>query len=66
MDFDGTRFSVKAAVSSAIPQNDLGKSAWLIIDRTKSNKVRFLLSDTPFHCGVPDGVSYETIPCSFR
>ena len=31
-----------------------------------SNKVRFLPSETPFHCGVPGGVSCETIPHSFR
>src|SRR3982751_5866726 len=36
------------------------------MDRTMSNKVRFLLSDTPFHCGVPGGVSWDKIPQSLR
>ena len=31
-----------------------------------SYKVRFLLSDTPFPCGVPRGVSCETISHSFK
>ena len=56
-DFDGTLLSVKAAVSRAYPQNDKGKSDLLIIDRTMSNKVLFLRSDTPFLYGVPGGVS---------
>ena len=56
-DFDGTLLSVKAAVSRAYPQNYKGKSDFLIIDRTMSNKVRFLCSDMPFLCGVPEDVS---------
>ena len=47
-DFDGTLFSVKAAVSRAQPQNDNGKSDWLIIDQTMSNRVRLRHSETPF------------------
>ena len=56
-DFDGTLLSVKTAVSREYPQNDKGKSDLLIIDRTMSNKVLFLHSDTLFLCGVPGGVS---------
>ena len=56
-DFDGTLLSVKAVVSRAYPQNDKGKSDLLIIDRTMSNKVLFLRSDTLFLYGVPGGVS---------
>ena len=47
-DFDGTLFNAKAAVSRALPQNDNGRSDWLIIDRTMSNRVRLCHSDTPF------------------
>src|SRR6185503_8926409 len=64
--FDGARFSVSAAVRSACPQKEIGRSLRPIVDRTMSNKVRFLLSDTPFHCGVPGGVNSESIPFSFR
>ena len=63
---DGTRLSVKAAASRAYPQKDGGRSVWLIIDWTISNRVWFLLSDTPFHCGVPGGFSCETIPQLLR
>ena len=47
-NFDGTLFNVKAAVSRAQPQNDNGRSDWLIIDRTMSNRVRLRRSDTLF------------------
>ena len=47
-DFDGTLFSVKPAVSRAQPQNENGRSDWLIIDRTMSNKVRLRRSETQF------------------
>ena len=47
-DLDGTLLSVKAVVSRAYPQNDNGRSDWLIIDRTMSNKVQLRRSDTPF------------------
>ena len=43
------------------PQNDSGKSVRDIIDRTISSKVRLRRSDTPLRCGVPGGVSCETI-----
>ncbi|KAJ9553351.1 hypothetical protein OSB04_017396 [Centaurea solstitialis] len=45
-----------AAVTSACPQNDTGNVERHIIDRTMSSRVRFLLSDTPFICGVYGGV----------
>ena len=54
MNFDGTVLSVKAAVSREYPQNDKGKSDLLIIDRTMSNKVLFLHSDTPFSVAYPE------------
>ena len=44
------------------PQNDSGKSIRDIIDRTISNKVRLRRPETPLRCGVPGGVSCETIP----
>src|SRR6266536_6519178 len=44
------------------PKNDSGKSVRDIIDCTISNKVRLRCSDTPLRCGVPGGVSCETIP----
>ena len=37
-----------------------------IIDRTISNKVRLRRLDTPLRCGVPGGVSCETIPHCFK
>ncbi|VFQ65914.1 unnamed protein product [Cuscuta campestris] len=40
--------------------------ARFIILRTISSSVEFLLSDTPFNWGVPGGVSWDRIPCSFR
>ena len=43
------------------PKNDSGKSVRDIIDRTISNKVWLRRSDTPLHCGVPGGVSSETM-----
>ena len=60
--FDGARFSVSAAVRSACPQKEIGRSLRPIVDRTMSNKVRFLLSDTPFHFGVPRGVNSKVYP----
>ena len=44
------------------PQNDSGKYVRDIIDRIISNKVQLRRSDTPLRCGVPGGVSCETIP----
>lgn len=42
---------------------DLIRFTWvLIIDRTMSNNVQFLLLNTSFHCGIAGGVSCETIP----
>ena len=64
--FDGILFNKNAVVSNAYPQKDIGRSVRLIIDQTISNKVQFLLSDTPFHYGVPGGVSCETILQSLR
>ena len=58
--------NVNAAVSNAQPQNDSGKSVSDIIDRTISNKVWLRRSDTPLRCGVPGGVSSETIPHCFK
>ena len=45
----------------AIPYT-CGLSIRYIIDRTISNKVWLQRSDTPLRCGVPGGVSCETIP----
>ena len=61
---DGALFNVNAVVSNAQPQNDSGKSIRDTIDRTISNKVRLRRPDTPLRCGVPGGVSCETIPHS--
>jgi hypothetical protein len=47
-DLDGTLFSVKADVSRAYPQNDKGRSYWLIINQNISNKVRLRRSYMPF------------------
>ena len=66
MDLDGALFNVNATVSKAQPQNDSGKSVRDIIDRTISSKVRLRRSDTPLRCGVPGGVSCETIPHCFK
>ena len=60
-DLDGALFNVWAAVPSAWPQKDIGRFIRDIIDLTMSNRVRLRLSDTPFRCGVPGGVSYEMI-----
>ena len=66
MDLDGALFNMNAAVSNAYPQNNSGKSVRDIIDRTISNKVQLRCLDTPLHCGVPGGVSSETISHCFN
>ena len=48
---------LNVAVSKAQPQNDSGRLARDIIDRTISNRVRLRCSDTPLRCGVPGGMS---------
>ena len=65
-DLDGALFNVNAAISNAQFQNDSGKSVRNIIDHTISNKVRLRGSYTPLHCGVPGGVSSETISHCFN
>ena len=62
----GTWLRIWAAVSKAYPQKEIGSEAWLIIERTMSNRVRLRLSATPFNCGVLGGVNCETIPHSLR
>lgn len=46
-DFKGILFIIYAAVSREYPQNDIEKSMKHIMDHTISNRMRFLLSDTP-------------------
>jgi hypothetical protein len=54
------------AVSSACPQNIFGSVTLLILERTMSSRVRFLLLETLFHYDVHGGVSCETIPHFFK
>ena len=57
---DGTRLSLNMAASKAYPQKDRGRPAWLIIDRTISNRVRFP-SRKHHPYGISEGASRETI-----
>ena len=66
MILDGTLFKILAAVSKAYPQKEICNSVKHIMDRTISNKVRFLLSATPLSCGVKGGVHSERIPLTLR
>lgn len=61
-----TRFKIWAIVSSLYPQNVIGNEAQIIIDRTMSNKVQFLLSKTQLSCCVLGRANCETIPQSLR
>ena len=54
------------ADSSAYPQREIGRPANPIMDRTMSNKIRFLLSDTPLCCSILGGVHWERIIFSSR
>ena len=66
MDLDGTLLRMKATISCAYPQKKIKWSELLIMDWTMSNKVQFLLSETPLCCGVPGGIDCERIPFFFR
>ena len=65
-DLDGTRLRRYLVVSNAYPYKDVGSVEKLIIDLTIFNRVRFLLSTTPFCCRVPGVVNWDIIPCSLR
>lgn len=54
MNLDGTLLSGNIVVSSAKPQKEIGSSVRDIMDETISNKVRFLLSHTPFSWGTQE------------
>ena len=60
----GTRFNIYTAILSASVHNNLVSFELLSILFTMSNKVRFLLSTTPFWSGELDVVYWAIIPCS--